>query len=502
MRRGAGWLGGVSVVVVLVAGLAPAAAIAGKQGGSGPIVTGVSPSSGPLAGGIQVTISGINFTGMTEVDFGSTPASASVKDDTTIIAVSPAHPAGTVDVTVTVGSNTSPISESDRFTYQDAPDVNKLVPSSGPLEGGTTVTITGSNFIGATDVEFGLVASANFKVKNANTIQAITPGGSGPVDVTVTTPSGSNGSGPRYTYEGPPVISALDPSSGPPAGGTQVQIHGANFVGALEVDWGKGTIGPGGFDVDKRGATITLKSPKGSIGDVNVRVVTTSGTSEASTFTYQNAPSITALAPKFGSTKGGTKVLVRGHNLVGALKVAFGDKAGTHIDVASGTSLTVIAPAGTGTVDVRVTTSSGTSPKVAADHFTYQGLPVVKSLTPSSGSPSGGTKVTIRGSGFLGTLEVSFGGTAATSVKIVSSTEITAVSPSGSGTVHVTVKTPSGTSAKHSADQFTYATGTPSGGVGTGAGGTAGSSSPWIPIALIALSLTGLAAVRFWYHRA
>ncbi len=500
MRRGVGWLGGVSVVVVLVAALAPVGALASRN--SPPAVTGVSPPSGPVGGGTSVTITGVGFTGATEVDFGSVSASFSQTIDTVIIAVSPAQSAGTVDVRVTTSGGISPVSDADRFTYQDAPVVKKIVPASGPLEGGTTVTITGSNFVGATDVEFGLVPSGNFKVKDANTIQAITPGGSGPVDVTVTTPSGSNGSGARFTYEGPPVIGALDPPSGPPAGGTVVQIHGANFVGALAVDWGKDTIGPGGFDVDKRGSTITLKSPKGSLGDVNVRVLTTSGTSDASTFTYQNAPSITALAPKFGSTKGGTKVLVRGHNLVGALKVAFGEKAGTHVDVASGTSLTVIAPAGTGTVDVRVTTSSGTSAKVAADHFTYQSLPVVKSLTPSSGSPSGGTKVTIKGSGFLGTLEVSFGGTAATSVKIVSSTEITAVSPSGSGTVHVTVKTPSGTSAKHSADQFTYATGTPSGGVGTGAGGTAGTSSPWIPIALIALSLTGLAAVRFWYRRA
>ena len=39
----------------------------------------------------------------------------------------------------------------------------------------------------------------------------------------------------------------------------------------------------------------------------------------------------------------------------------------------SSTSLTAVAPAGTaGTVDVRVTTPSGTSPVVPADHFTYK----------------------------------------------------------------------------------------------------------------------------------
>jgi hypothetical protein len=501
MRRAAGWLAGVSVVVLVAVG-PPRGALA-AQTGSTPAVTGVSPTSGPTQGNTQVTISGINFVkGKTTVRFGSVNASANVINQATIIAVSPAQEAGTVDVTATTADGTSGTSSADRFTYQDAPVVHELVPVSGPLEGGTTVTIEGANFIGATAVEFGLVPSPNFKVKDANTIQAITPGGSGPVAVTVTTTSGSNAGGSRFTYEGPPVIGALDPPSGPPSGGTQVQIVGANFVGALGIDWGNGTIGRGGFGVDKQGDTITLAAPKGSVGDVNVRVVTTSGTSDPSTFTYQGAPSLTALAPRFGSTKGGTKVVIKGHNLIGALKVSFGDQDGTNIDVASASSLSVIAPAGTGTVDVRVTTSSGTSPKSSSHRFTYQGAPVVKSVTPSSGSPSGGTKVTIEGSGLLGTIRVSFGATAATGVKIVSSTEITATSPSGTGTVHVVVTTTAGSSAKRTADQFTYATGTPSGGVGTGGGGTAGRTLPWVPLALIVLSLVGLASVRLWHRRA
>jgi len=192
---------------------------------------------------------------------------------------------------------------------------------------------------------------------------------------------------------------------------------------------------------------------------------------------------------------------VEGQHFVGASAVTFGGTPGSGVDVVSGSELTVTSPAGTGTVDVQVVTPSGTSAKTDADRFTYESTPAVTSVAPTHGSPSGGTKVTIKGSGFIGATSVQFGSVPATGVKVVSSTEITAVSPAGTGTVHVTVTTPVGTSKTSSADQFTFSTGTPSGGVGTGGGGTAGGSFPWIAVLLIVLSLGGLAALRVAYTR-
>jgi len=83
--------------------------------------------------------------------------------------------------------------------------------------------------------------------------------------------------------------------------------------------------------------------------------------------------------------------------------------------------------------------------------------PSVTSVKPSSGSHKGGTKVTIRGKNFKGTTAVFFGKKKGTKVKVVSSTEITVVSPSGSGTVHVTVTATGGTSsATSTASKFRY----------------------------------------------
>ena len=72
-----------------------------------PTVTGLSPTSGPAAGGTLVTITGTSFTGATAVDFGTTAATnVTVVNDTTITADSPAG-TGTVDVTVTTPAGTS-----------------------------------------------------------------------------------------------------------------------------------------------------------------------------------------------------------------------------------------------------------------------------------------------------------------------------------------------------------------------------------------------------------
>ncbi len=79
----------------------------------------------------------------------------------------------------------------------------------------------------------------------------------------------------------------------------------------------------------------------------------------------------------------------------------------------------------------------------------------VDSISPTSGSTAGGTAVTITGAGFTGTPTVTFGGVAATSVVVVNSTTITAVTPAGSaGTASVLVTTPSGTNAANTL--FTY----------------------------------------------
>jgi len=83
-----------------------------------------------------------------------------------------------------------------------APVVSKLKHRRGPAAGGTSVTLTGTGFIGASEVEFGSHEAAGFEVASANSITAISPPGTGTVDIRVITPGGKsaiNGSD-RFTY--------------------------------------------------------------------------------------------------------------------------------------------------------------------------------------------------------------------------------------------------------------------------------------------------------------
>jgi IPT/TIG domain len=84
------------------------------------------------------------------------------------------------------------------------------------------------------------------------------------------------------------------------------------------------------------------------------------------------APTVRKIAPKTGPAGGGTAVTITGTGFTNTSTVAFGVAAGTEVIFHSATSITATSPAGSGTVDVRVTNALGTSPIVSKDHFKYK----------------------------------------------------------------------------------------------------------------------------------
>jgi IPT/TIG domain len=90
--------------------------------------------------------------------------------------------------------------------------------------------------------------------------------------------------------------------------------------------------------------------------------------------------------------------------------------------------------------------------------------PVVTSVSPTSGAETGGDEVTINGRGFTGAAEVDFGNTKSATMTVDSNTRITATSPAGAGTVHITVVKDEGEclSLNSPSDLFTYV-GSPAG---------------------------------------
>ncbi len=180
------------------------------------------------------------------------------------------------------------------------------------------------------------------------------------------------------------------------------------------------------------------------------------------------APVLTSISPSSGAQVGGTMVTLTGKNLTGATVVTFGAVPGTHVTPVSATEVTALSPAGTGPVDVTVTTPGGTSTATSKGTFTYLAgspVPTVTGVSPDAGSTAGGTTVTITGTNLAGATAVEFG-TKAGTITADTPTSITATSPAESvSMVDVTVTTANGTSATSPADQFAYtSTITPCGG--------------------------------------
>jgi hypothetical protein len=164
---------------------------------------------------------------------------------------------------------------------------------------------------------------------------------------------------------------------------------------------------------------------------------------------FAPTPAIQSISPDYGTPSGGTKVTITGVRLANATGVRFGDRAATTFSVnKKNGSITATSPAGSGVVEVTVVTPTGTTPVVPAGRFRYS--PEVKSVSPTGGKSSGGTKVTITGTNLATATSVSFGSAVVDRSKFsrVNDTTVVLVAPPGSpGTVEVKVTTPGGTSA-------------------------------------------------------
>ncbi len=310
-------------------------------------------------------------------------------------------------------------------------------------------------------MEFGGVPATKFMDNSLGTVlTAVAPAEVGTgvqaVDVTVTTAAGTGTLSGGFAYTAP-VITKISPLAGSSGGGTTVTITGSYFRGTSGVAFGG--VPATKSTVNSAGTAITAVTPPetgAGVQSVDVSVTTAAGTSDLpGSFTY-SAPLITKVSPYRGSPGGSTVVTITGSYFGGATAVTFGGNAGT-ITKVTATSITVKSPAGSGTVDVNVSTPAGVGTLASA--FTY--LPIVTRIAPTSGSS--GAVVTVYGANFGGAEFVMFG-TFPAAFEVLPAiygypygTRIAAHAPSGNtGPVDVVVTTAGGSSMTSPADVFTY----------------------------------------------
>ena len=633
---------------------------------AGAAQTAVLPSVG--AAGSPVLISGSGFTGASAVDFGAVPATSfTVMSDSLIEAIAPA---GQGDATVTVTTPTGPgtLSGPGVFSYFGVTGVS---PSSGPAAGGTTVTITGAGFTNADAVTFGTAVAASFSVVSDTEIRAVTPPGTGTVDVGVnisgnttaatapgafTYAAGASGPAFRGTAAAAPAkpqssapaatgphpvaqptvgrdlvpppsdvrdlinrliaeiqdqlqqlardsaqsavnlvtsaMCSLPPSlvkatvkrlveaaivaalvalaaalapeisaflgllfkiPGVGAEALQAIVKGIAIAAGVAIDalldayldplidevldrlCHKTTpppvpnayIDPSGAVLDTNGnavagATVTLLRADTAAGPftpldpagpgirpaVNPQTTGSDGVFHWDVFSgwYElqatapgctdpndptqtsvtngpypvpppqvgltvtmacpgqappPTPTVTGLTTGVGPTAGGTSVSITGSGFTPASTVDFGPAPATAVTYLSAQELTVTSPPGSGPVDVTVTNATTTSTTSSADRFYFGNTPTVTGLSQHAGPTTGGSAVTITGSGFTGATTVTFGDMPAAAFTVVSDIQVQATTPANvpAGTMDVQVVTPAGVSALGTADQFTFTAG-------------------------------------------
>jgi hypothetical protein len=263
---------------------------------AGPTVTGVTPNSGPPAGGVQVTITGTGFTLVPTVRFGTglfdltTATGVAFINSTQIIATAPAHAAGAVMVIVSNPDGQSALL-ANAFTYSapEVPKVTSISANTGGILGGDLITITGSGFVvDSTAVQFGAVPATQV-IANATSISVYTPpqAATGPVPVTVTTttPNGESSVTVPNGFTYVPTVSSVAPRQGYAYGGDDVVITGTGFVAGTTVKFG----GDYATDVlNGQPTSVVATTPRHAPGVVDVTVENPDGTSGTlpNTFDY------------------------------------------------------------------------------------------------------------------------------------------------------------------------------------------------------------------------
>lgn len=416
----------------------------------------ISPAQGRSSGGETVTLTGTGFEATSAVLFNGTPLDADaifVVGAGEIQIVTPPHDPGLV--TVEVRNPQEPpkpdlVSQLENaFLYYNDVLVAKVDPSDGPVGGGTPITITGTGFLGKTTVLIGGKPAIGVQVVADDEIIAVTPPGVfGARPVHVINERGAAVLKAGFFYTDKPTVAVVQPASGPTVGGTEAVVKGSGFTPESEVFVG---LAQASVLEVLSAAELRIATPPGPAGKAAVKVSTVYGSSSLEgAFVYtddqgQASTQILSIAPPTGPVAGGQTATVVATGLISKddTTLLFGGKLAKilAVDPAAHTAV-VLTPkaAGPGPVDVTLMSTKGTD--TAKGGYVYSQSLQLDSIDPAFGPPEGNTKVTLKGSGFSkGKPTVRIGALPASTVVVVSDSELQAVTPAGSpGYVNVAVQ--------------------------------------------------------------
>ncbi|MEV7467590.1 IPT/TIG domain-containing protein [Streptomyces kronopolitis] len=239
----------------------------------------ISPNQGSTGGGAAVTLTGTHLANATAVRFGTKSATITANTATAVSVVTPSG-AGVVDTTVSTPAGTS---NPEPFYYIPPPVIVGVSPTSGPVAGGATITVTGRGLATTTSVAFGATVVTPTVVSDSQLTVVSPAHAAGVVALVVTARGGTATASVTFTVVGAPTVSGFTPITGLPAGGTLVDITGTGLSTTTGVTFG----GVQAVFAALSGTRVAAIAPTHSLGAVSIVVTTTGGSVTApGTFIY------------------------------------------------------------------------------------------------------------------------------------------------------------------------------------------------------------------------
>jgi uncharacterized repeat protein (TIGR01451 family) len=400
--------------------------------GSGPVITGFSPSVSSISNYVEIygldlsavaEGGSVTFNGHEEDILGSGETNSEM-----YLEVYLTNDSGTGPIKVMAGTNS--FTTSTNFTNSTAPFISSFSPTLGPP--GSSVVIDGLNFTGTPSVYFGSTRAASTITGEGTQLTATVPSGlaTGNYAIEVTTTAGGATTTSNFTITGTgPVITSFTPTNG--VRGTSVTLSGANFtsLGASAVQFN-------GVTATYQTVTSTTELTATVPADVTSGVITvanSSGTATSPTLFYMQ-PWITSL-----STNGGivnASFTIAGRSLTGASALQINGLSYTNFTV-SATQIVATIPSNATSGQIVITTPGGTF--ISTNTFAI--LPKIYSFSPSLGPA--GTVVAISGTSLFDVTSVEFGGVSTTDFTATTNA-VQVVVPANAASGPLTVVTPYG----------------------------------------------------------
>ncbi|MEO0811418.1 MAG: IPT/TIG domain-containing protein, partial [Myxococcota bacterium] len=395
----------------------------------------LEPNFGLIAGGEVVTVVGLGFREGDVVSLGGAAATTTFFDENRLEIVTPARgEPGLVNVTVRRPSTDEAGELPAGYQYYEEPVVDSISPVRASVFGGETLTLTGQAFSPGTEVFFGDVQAQATVISETEMLVTAPPLAIDVYTVAVVNAAGRSELQDVYKPFEPVRLTEVRPLVVDLAGGSNVLALGQGFGAGSEVTVGGEQVSPLDNDFRERELLVSLNAGSAE-GAANVFVSNDNGSAflrDGVVFIdfSDSTPRIVETRPRIAPTQGGSELTIVGVGFDDPdVAVTIGGQ-GADCFTESSNIIRCVAPPGLNEQVADINVISGTTNVTQTDAIAYTEYRI-DAVVEDRGSLSGGTFVTVYGSGFDDSTELFFDGQVARDIVVENPGRLVARTPPG-----------------------------------------------------------------------